>query len=944
MLTGKFIELHKRLTSVIPKDRLLHDPMSTLAYGTDASFYRMIPQLVVRAKNEEEVSVVLKECSSLRLPVTIRAAGTSLSGQAVTDSVLLVTGGDWNKYTIEEGGNLITLQPGITGGKANRILLPYAKKIGPDPASVNSAMIGGIIANNASGMCCGVSQNSYRTIAGMMIVLADGTTLDTKDRESRRRFSETHGQMLLQIDELARKTREDTALNDRIRKKYKIKNTTGYSLNALTDFADPFDIIEHLIVGSEGTLAFISQVTYKTVVEHAHRASSLIIFSDIAEACKAVIKISSEEISAAELIDRNGLTAVEDLKGIPPYIRSLARSNCALLIEITAADINELKSKIDSLKEALSGCKTINDISFTSIPEEYEQLWKIRKGLFPSVGAMRARGTTVIIEDIAFPLSLLADATTDLRTVLDSHGYREAVIFGHALAGNLHFVFSQDFSNEAEINRYAALIDDVTELVVHKYDGSLKAEHGTGRNMAPFVEIEWGKQAYGIMKRIKSIFDPDNILNPGVILNDDNKIHLKNLKQYPVIEETADKCTECGFCESSCVSSGFTLSPRQRIAVYRAIQQGLKDGREPHITASISQSFSYSGEATCATDGLCAIACPVGIDTGKLIKKIRADKIGTNTKTAAWIANRFAFFTSAVGAILSVAAFAHSLFGTRMMSLIAGGMRTISGGKIPAWNKHLPGRAKRTTKTNGQVISSKKVVYFPCCINRTMGVSKDYGTDKQLSIKVEELLTGCGYEIIYPDRLNDLCCGMAFSSKGYFEAGKRKSDQMMGSLREASNNGQIPILCDMSPCSYTMKENSGDDLKIYDISEFIYDNLLPDLNLVKTDETVAVFPVCSTRKMGTDVKLIELAKLCASEVIIPDTNCCGFAGDRGFTFPELNRFGLKELKEELPEKVKYGYSSSRTCEIGLSLHSGRSFRSIVYLVEKASKNAGSKKD
>ena len=176
--------------------------------------------------------------------------------------------------------------------------------------------------------------------------------------------------------------------------------------------------------------------------------------------------------------------------------------------------------------------------------------WKVRKGAFPSVGAMRRAGTTVIIEDVAFPIESLAAATLDLQALMRQHGYSEGIIFGHALEGNLHFVFTQDFSDPAEVDRYARFTEDICRLVVDKYDGSLKAEHGTGRNMAPFVEMEWGRQATDLMRRIKMLFDPENLLNPGVILNDDPQAHLKNFKPMPAAEEIVDRCIECGFCES----------------------------------------------------------------------------------------------------------------------------------------------------------------------------------------------------------------------------------------------------------------------------------------------------------------------------------------------------------------------------------------------------------
>ncbi len=938
MLTGKYKILYDRIIGTIDKNRIFHDPLHTLAYGTDASFYRLIPKMVIKAKDENEVSLILKESSQLNIPVTFRAAGTSLSGQAITDSVLLIAGSDWKKFRINENGSEIRLQPGITGGRVNLLLAPFGRKIGPDPASINAAMIGGIAANNASGMCCGTAQNSYKTVAGLRIIMADGTILDTGDHPNKLAFRKSHPKLIADIENLARSASENILLSEKIRKKYKIKNTTGYSLNSLIDFKDVFDIIEHLMIGSEGTLGFISEINYKTVVEQPCKASSLMIFPDIEKACNAVMFLKSEPVSAVELIDRAGLRSVENEKGIPPYLKMLHEDVCALLVETVGENTVELNRNIELIKTSVKSIPVVTTVTFSDIPSEYEQLWKIRKGLFPSVGAMRKTGTTVIIEDVAFPLESLAQATLDLQRILKRSKYYEAVIFGHALEGNLHFVFTQDFSSQEEIDRYAGLMSEISELVVHKYNGSLKAEHGTGRNMAPFVELEWGNEAYNLMQQIKKIFDPLNILNPGVILNTDKEVHLKDLKPLPAANEIIDKCTECGFCEPSCVSAGLTLTPRQRIVIYREMAALKRSGSEPHISASLARSYDYSGNETCATDGLCAVSCPVKIDTGKLIKNLRSEKVASHDHTATWIANHMSFVTALARRGLSLVSFFHSILGTSLMGKLAGGIRRISGDSIPSWNPYMPdgARATKPDKSLNQT-SERKVVYFPSCINRSMGVSRDHKEEIQLTEKMTNLLRKGGYEVIYPEKLNDLCCGMAFSSKGYSKAGEKKSAELEAALLKASENGIYPVLCDMSPCLYTMKENMRSGLKLYEPVEFILEWLLPYLSITPLEEEITVFPVCSMKKMELDGKLADLARLCAKDVIVPETNCCGFAGDRGFTFPELNRHGLSSLQGQLPSNVKEGYSTSRTCEIGLSLHSGISYKSIVYLVDKVSK-------
>jgi D-lactate dehydrogenase len=937
MLSGKYKNLYEILTGTIDKKRIFHDPLHTLAYGTDASFYRLIPKLVIRANDEKEVSLILSECSKLNIAVTFRAAGTSLSGQAISDSVLLIAGSNWKGFDITGEGLRIELQPGLTGGRVNSLLARYGRKIGPDPASVNSAMIGGIVANNASGMCCGTSQNSYRTVRGIKIIFRDGTILDTLDELSKESFRKNNPAFISEIDDIAKSARSNPVLAERIRKKYKMKNTTGYSLNALIDFTDPIDIIEHLMIGSEGTLGFIASVTFETVVEHSFKASSLMLFPDIENACRAVSLLKKTAVSAVELIDRSGLRSVENEKGMPGFLEQLGDEVCALLVETVDSDALKLNENINLIVDTIKGIPTVRPVEFTDVASNYEQLWKIRKGLFPSVGAMRKTGTTVIIEDVAFPIDSLAAATLDLQMILKKYSYSEAVIFGHALEGNLHFVFTQDFSTKVEIERYGNLMNDVSDLVVNKYDGSLKAEHGTGRNMAPFVEMEWGKDAFILMKRIKSAFDPDNILNPGVILNEDKNSHLHFLKPIPEANEIIDKCTECGFCEPACVSSGLTLTPRQRIVIHREMVSLARTGKEPHIAASLAKSFKYQGNETCATDGLCATVCPVKIDTGKLVKNLRKQKIGRNQSVAYWLARRMSLATGSARLVLKIVNFFHLILGTKLMAAISSAARTISFKTIPKWNKYMPSGA--SVIQTGTLVNSEnpdKVVYFPSCINRSMGVSAEHRNEKQLSETLISLIRKAGFEVIFPDNIKKLCCGMAFLSKGYTKAGELKSAELENELLKASENGRYPVLCDMSPCLFTMRENMKKGLKLYEPVEFIIDYLLPHLEIKPVNETIALFPVCSIKKMGLEKKLEYLASLCAKKVIVADTNCCGFAGDRGFTFPELNSHGLMNLKSQLPPEIIHGYSTSRTCEIGLSENTEISFKSIIYLVDSTS--------
>ena len=978
--------LHDALT-LIPQERIYTDELRRLAWGTDAGFYRLVPQIVILSKDEDEVSQLLRLATRHRIPVTFRAAGTSLSGQAISNSVLIVAGKHWEQYSISADGTQITLQPGLIGQRVNELLAPYGRKFAPDPASVKSAMVGGIVMNNASGMNCGTHANSDKMMLSARIVLADGTLLDTGDPVSRASFEVTHRDFLQRLCALRDTIRGNQELAERIRYKYSIKNVTGLNLLPFVRFEDPFDIIAHLMVGSEGTLAFLSRVTMKTEYDYPHKASAMLYFTTIKEACRAVVALKKLVngqgewlVKSAELLDYKSLSSVDDAHYLK-YKTEVpdASGLTAVLTETKGKTKEELSQNIARITEQLSDFSTYVPVRFTDDPAEYGQYWAIRSGIFPSVGGTRRPGTTCLIEDVAFHIDDLPEATADLQQLIARHGYDDACIYGHALEGNYHFILNQSFSTEAEVKRYADLMEDVKTLVVDKYDGSLKAEHGTGRNMAPYVRYEWGDAAYECMKEVKRIFDPDGLLNPGVIFNDDPQCHLKHFKPLPLLfneelrmknEELAasnenssflreadihhsslekvDKCIECGFCEVNCVSCGFTLSSRQRIVIQREIARLRQSGEEPERLALLVKQYYYPGNQTCAGDGLCSMSCPMGINTGDLTHYVRQQLLPPHSmgyKMGDYAARHLAGIESALRPVLTLADAAHTVLGTRAMSKLTRSLHHLLG--IPQWTPAMPKaykfNEKRRMKNEESAASNenssvviKKVVYFPSCINQTMGLAHKSPVEQPLVNKMTSLLHKAGYEVIFPEGMEHLCCGTIWESKGMPDIADRKSAELEAALWKASEEGRYPVLCDQSPCLHRMRQTIH-RMKLYEPAEFIYTFLRPHLTFKPTDRPVAVHITCSTREMGLADTLVKLAKLCTTgQVLVPEEiGCCAFAGDRGFTHPELNAYALRKLRPQIEAAhIQIGYSNSRTCEIGLTTNSGIPYVSIAYLVDE----------
>ena len=919
----------------IPDERIYTDELRRFAWGTDAGFYRMVPEIIIRAKDESEISRLLESASSCGVPVTFRAAGTSLSGQAISDSVLIVAGKHWENYHVNDGGRTITLQPGVVGSKVNEYLKPYGRKFGPDPASIRSCMVGGIVMNNASGMSCGTHANSDMTLESARIIFIDGTVLDTADEESCARFNVTHSGIVNAITRLRDDIISDEELTSRIRHKYSIKNVTGLNLLPFVTFTDPIQILLHALVGSEGTLAFISEVTMRTIPSVPLQANAMVYFKDMAEAARAVIALRAEAVTAVEMLDKRSLASVNagEIEGLT-----------ALLIQTESHDQHQLADNVSRITDILKTFDTFGNVTFTTDPDEYGKYWSIRSGIFPTVGGMRRPGTTCLIEDVAFHIEDLPEAVTDLSNLLEKHGYDDSCIYGHALEGNFHFIINQSFSTQDEIERYKSMMEDVTQLVVKKYDGSLKAEHGTGRNMAPFVEYEWGTKAYGMMKRLKDILDPQNLLNPGVIFNDDPECCYKNLKALPLLSpaegasdemhesyKKLNKCIECGFCEVNCVSCGFTLSSRTRIALQRELAQLSADGDQSGRLEILKRQYGYLGEETCAGDGLCSTSCPMGINVADLTHEIRRQNNGSIARgVGKFAADNFHGVKTALRGLLGIADLGHKVLGSGAMSTVGKAIHAVGA---PLWTPSMPKPYNASKHAHVYNDGPLKVVYFPSCINQAMGVSKGAESKRPLVQEMTELLHKAGYEVIFPDRMDALCCGTIWESKGLPEIADSKTRELEDALWKASEEGRYPVVCDQSPCLHRMKQKMT-KVRLYEAAEFVWTFLKDRLEFHKTAVPVALHLTCSTRIMKIDKIVYDLACLCSADVLVPDgVGCCGFAGDKGMTHPELNAYALRKLKQQVQDRgIQVGYSNSRTCEMGLQTNAGIPYMSIIYLV------------
>lgn len=1051
------------------KDRIYTDYLRRFAYGIDASCYAYVPRVVVRAVNESEIITLFTLSQKYNTPLTFRAAGTSLSGQACSDSVLVLANAFWQDIEIVGNAESIKCSCGVIGIEANEALKPYGKKIGPDPATINNAMIGGIFSNNSSGMCCGVKQNSYNTIKSARFILFDGTILDTsenaKPNESIESFLQTHKDKADALLALRKEILQDTELCELIKRKFAIKNTTGYSINALLDFSEIKDIINHLFIGAEGTLGFVSLVEYECVEDYAYKACALLFYENLALGAKAVEILAGNEslVSAAEIMDYACLDSARGLENAPRELERIESGACAILVQLESSTQKELVSKIAHISKELESVPSLFGVHFSSDEKLMASWWKIRKALLPLAAGSRPSGSIVITEDICFPISTFAQGIDSITKLFDRFNF-QGIIFGHALSGNVHFIITPNLNDEKESQAFGEFMEAMVDSVI-ALQGSTKAEHGTGRMIAPFVEKEWGAKAYAINRRIKEIFDPHSLINPDVIISDNPQIHTQNLKQSSEVEDFIDQCMECGFCEKVCPSRNLTLTPRQRIAVRKEIArleallgvdsmdsksvmesgaetrseaiadlrakpqksittnaegfcddfgsfqgggegsllkandradtaESAKSTQKPtHIKAilkELKQGYQYFGIDTCATCSMCSLSCPLEIDSGKIASKLSPATKGIFSRfVATQSAEHFSTTLSLAKGGLRIANFSSNMLGKNTLSNLSKKIKFLPyiPSSLPRANAYrLESKLDFTSNAQSQVT----IIYFSTCINRSFAPQSSLKDTRALQEVFESLCKKAGVSVVYPHNLSNLCCGKAYKDYPQSAEAKRKEvyKALDSTMRELQSKGveQIHIVCDHSACSYELKNGLKEldsTLTILDMPECIESTLLPRLHITPLDEDIALYAMCATRKGKWDKSLKSIAKTCTNgeAIVHSKTQCCGFAGNKGFICSELNASALRELSEfyadkqkgylacglesqiesekmdssvestkksathnntqsnktQRHRKLRLGFSSSSTCEIGLNDKTNIIWQNLIYLVDRVSK-------
>ncbi|MFI4875434.1 MAG: FAD-binding and (Fe-S)-binding domain-containing protein [Blastopirellula sp. JB062] len=934
--------LRDDLIALLGADQVLSRPIDLIKYASDASPYRLFPKVIVLPRTVDEVRQIFAYAHQKRISVTIRASGSSLSGQAQGDGILIEARRHWAGWTIEDEGRRLRVRPGTVLFRANLALAPYGYRLGPDPASGSVCTIGGVVANNSSGMCCGTAQNSYQTLESLTFMLPSGHLIDTAAPSAAADFAAAAPELNAGLLEIKREIEADPALVERIRRKFSIKNTTGYHMESFLDAETPLEIFRRLLVGSEGTLAFLAEAIFKTVPDDKQRLTAFMIFPDMYAAAAAVAPFVEAGAAAVELTDRASLRSVEGKPGVPDRWRDLSPEATGLLIEFRENTAERRDAALVAANQVLAELELVEPAEFTTDRKLAAHYWSVRNGLLPSVGGSRPSGTSLILEDVCFPKDRLADGALDLQKLLVQHDY-EGFVFGHASAGNLHFLITPSLNTQADVDRYDAFMADVVSLVVDKYDGSLKAEHGTGRNVAPFVEREWGAKLTELMWKLKRLADPEGILSPGVLLSTDVASHLQNLHTTPIVEDEVDRCVECGYCEPVCPSRNLSTTPRQRIILRREMMRQPVDSP---VTLALLRDYEYEAIETCAGDGVCAIACPVGINTGDLMKEFRRQERTTLEKYGA---KKAAQHWSAVESVTRTALRANQLSASTLgqwpaKTATAASRMIVSEDLAPAWMPNLPEAAP--VKLPATEFENATAVYFTACVNRIFGNAP--GQRRQsLAEAMVAVSQRAGMPVHIPEDVWGNCCATVWHSKGFEEGNVYMANKIVESMWRWSDAGRLPIICDATSCTlgiaseiqeYLTPENRERhaQLSMLDSIDWAHDYLLPRLQITKRVNSVAVHPTCATQHLGLGEKLRGLCDALSCETVAPiHATCCGFAGDRGLLHPELTQAATAEQAAELENREFDRYlSSNRTCEIGMNQATGADYQSVLFLLEE----------
>lgn len=590
------------LRALLPASQVLSDFASLTAYAVDASIYRVAPQAIALIESEADLVKLLDYARARGVPLTARCGGTNLTGNALGSGIILEFSRLRRLLAIDAGAALARVEPGLVLSELDRRLRPHGLMFGPDPSSGDMCQLGGMIGNNAAGPHTLKYGATKDNVVALRVLTADGRPLIAQ------RYA-------VGSDELRRLATEHAAIGRvlallgahgaliRSRRRQVSKNSSGYNLFDLADaFADGWFDLHKLIVGSEGTLALVTEATLRLVPRPPRRVAALAFLTRLEQVGDAVNALLELAPSALELLDASTLDLVgRERHGVPAAARSM------LLIEF---DAEPLARRAETAAALLARFDLAAPPRFAWEEPEQEAFWRIRKAIYPTLYRFdAARKPINFVDDVVVPARRLPELIAYLEKLLASEGVPVA-IYGHVGDGNAHINPLMDLRSPGEVERMARLARAIHATVIERFDGSLCGEHGDGRLRAEFLPALYGPELYQLFVKVKRAFDPDGILNPGV------KLAATAFTENLDAARLAKGCATCGKCNVVCPAHDVAREESNAARGWF------------HILTDQNYSYDKAGRVVeaCLNCKSCRVVCPAGIDVSAVVLERRAER------------------------------------------------------------------------------------------------------------------------------------------------------------------------------------------------------------------------------------------------------------------------------------------------------------------------------
>ncbi|MDH3718342.1 MAG: anaerobic glycerol-3-phosphate dehydrogenase subunit C [Planctomycetota bacterium] len=918
------------------------DDLFLQMYASDASIYEVRPLAVVRPRHARDVVTCVEYAAENNLPVRPRGAGTGLAGESLGSGIVI----DFSRYMNRMGlvaDDSVRVQPGLVHAELNEHLARSGRIFGPDPAMSTVTTLGSVIAIDAAGSHFLKYGSARHHVRRLQVVLADGSLLEL-DKEPLQRTDDALPRRRQLVDGVAALLRRDADMIKTFKSDARV-NRSGYNLNGV--LSDDSVDMARLLVGSEGTLAIITEAILGIDPLPAARGVVLLLFDRLDNAARAVAEVLREQPSACDLIDRRHLSLARESDVrfdllIPP------ETEAVLLVEFDGDEVgtiqdrvNVVLSRLQARKSHLIGSRVALDAA------DVELYWQLARKIVPTLYRLKGSSRPLpFVEDMAVPPEALPEFLTKMIGVLKRHQVT-ASLFGHAGHGQLHVRPLLNLADRGDVERMEHLAND---LYGELFDmgGTISGEHGDGLSRSQFIPRQYGP-LYETFRELKAIFDPHNILNPGKKVNAIEASLTRNLR--PVgprrVEESNEPppeliplqlnwdteqlahavrtCNGCGACRSQLsdvrMCPIFRLAPREE-ASPRAkanLLRGILSGRlDPETVAT--EDFKKIADL-CVNCHQCRMECPANVDIPKMMIEAKAAYVSVNglrptdyfmTHLDHWSALGCRFHRLANWTIRNRSA-------RWMMERVFG---LAQGRKLPGFARQsflrMAARQKLTRADRG---SGNRVVYF-------VDTFANYH-DTALAMALLRVMKHNGVSVyVHPGQWHS---AMAMVTHGVLPQARKVAQNNIDVLAEAVRQGYQIVATEPAAASCLVHEYPS--LTDHEDAQLVAENTVEActylwrmhqsgalrLDLKPLNMTVAYHQPCHLRSLQVGSPGENLMRLIPGlTVVTTEKGCSGMAGTYGLkreNYRSSLRAGLDLITSLRDPRFQAGTTECSTCKM-----------------------------